>query len=82
MQAQTDNKGGTQYRRRRVCVFCTNNWAPDYKNAALLRRFISERGRIIGHARTGTCTKHQRLLTKETKRARHIALLPFATRVS
>lgn len=50
---------------------------PDFKEVANLSRFLSERGRIVGRDRSGTCAKHQRGLTVEIKRARHLALLPF-----
>jgi small subunit ribosomal protein S18 len=49
----------------------------DYKNFRLLRSFITERGRIIPRRISGNCAKHQRELTREIKRARHVALLPF-----
>jgi small subunit ribosomal protein S18 len=49
----------------------------DYKNYRLLRSFITERGRIIPRRISGNCAKHQRELTREIKRARHVALLPF-----
>lgn len=75
-------RGGSRYYRRRVCAFCANTWVPDYKNAALLRRFISERGKIVNHVRSGTCAKHQRSLSVEIKRARHLALMPFISKVT
>ena len=62
---------------RQVCYFCTNKTLPDYKEVDALRRFVSERGRILARTRTGACAKHQRRLTVEIKRARHLALLPF-----
>jgi len=51
----------------------------DYKDAAKLRRFISERSKILPRRTTGTCAMHQRQLTEAIKRARQIALLPFVT---
>jgi small subunit ribosomal protein S18 len=50
--------------------------AIDYKNVDLLRRFLSERGKIEARRKTGTCAKHQRMLSQALKRARHVALLP------
>jgi small subunit ribosomal protein S18 len=50
----------------------------DYKEVARLRRFVSDRGKILPRRVTGTCARHQRRLTMALKRARHIALLPFA----
>lgn len=64
--------------RRRVCAFCVDKVSViDYKNVAVLRRYISDRGTIDPRRRTGTCAKHQRALTQALKRARHLALLPF-----
>jgi small subunit ribosomal protein S18 len=50
----------------------------DYKQADLLRRFISDRGKIVARRKTGTCARHQRRLAVAIKRARHLALLPFS----
>ena len=67
-------------RRRKVCTFCTERDAViDYKNPAQLRKFISERGKILPRRMTGTCARHQRELTNAVKRARQIALLPYVT---
>lgn len=67
-----------QRRKRRLCPFCVENVkAIDYKDAALLRQFISRSGRIVARRKAGTCAKHQRMVARAIKRARHIALLPF-----
>lgn len=64
--------------RRKVCTFCVEKIDHiDYKNVARLRRFVSERGKILPRRTTGTCAMHQRFLTHAIKRAREIALLPF-----
>ena len=64
--------------RRRVCAFCVEKKIViDYKNVGMLRRYISERARISPRRRTGTCARHQRILSDAIKRARQIALLPF-----
>ncbi len=64
---------------RKVCAFCAGRLDTiDYKDSARLRSFISDRGRIASRRRTGTCAKHQRVLAIAIKRARHLALLPFA----
>jgi small subunit ribosomal protein S18 len=64
--------------RAKVCAFCAEKVKHiDYKNHDLLRRFITERGKIRPRRQTGTCAKHQRAVAKAIKRARHIALLPF-----
>ncbi|MCH7698804.1 MAG: 30S ribosomal protein S18 [Chloroflexi bacterium] len=72
--------GGRRYfGRRKVCTFCVDKATSiDYKDPAKLRRFVSDRGRIEGRRRTGTCAKHQRWLATALKRARHLALLPYA----
>jgi small subunit ribosomal protein S18 len=67
----------------RVCQFCTEkSTLIDYKQAELMRRFVSEDGKIRPRRQTGTCAKHQRELTRAIKRARHLALLPFTSEVS
>lgn len=64
--------------RRRVCSFCADKMADiDYKEAGRLRKYITERGKILPRRITGNCAKHQRQLTIAIKRARQIALLPF-----
>ncbi|QVK18227.1 30S ribosomal protein S18 [Mycoplasmatota bacterium] len=73
-------------RRRKVCSFCVHNKnhdakdrhvSIDYKNSDLLRKYVSDRGKILPRRVTGTCAKHQRELTTAIKRSRHVALLPF-----
>ncbi|RKX79216.1 MAG: 30S ribosomal protein S18 [Spirochaetes bacterium] len=68
---------GRIFFRKKVCKFCTQNIKIDYKNADLLRRFTTERGKILPRRITGTCARHQRELARHIKRARTIALLPF-----
>ncbi len=64
--------------RRKVCAFCVDKVENiDYKDAAKLRRFITERGKILPRRISGNCAKHQRQVTLAIKRARNIALLPF-----
>jgi small subunit ribosomal protein S18 len=63
---------------RKVCAFCAGKIEViDYKDAAKLRGFISDRGKIEPRRRTGTCAKHQRVLATAIKRARHLALIPY-----
>ena len=68
-------------RRKKVCVFCSDsaNNVIDYKDVNKLKRYISERGKILPRRITGNCAKHQRKLTTAIKRARHIALMPYIT---
>ena len=76
--AEIDEEDGDK--RRKVCQFCVDKCEHiDYKDAAKLRRFISERSKILPRRTTGTCAMHQRQLTEAIKRARQIALLPFVT---
>jgi len=64
--------------RPKICQFCADKTiAIDYKNADMLRRFVTEDGKIRPRRQTGTCARHQRALAGAIKRARHIALLPF-----
>lgn len=77
---QRANRGGGMRRRKKVCYFCANHIdTPDYKDVELLKRFISEKGKILPRRVTGTSAKHQRALTVAIKRARVMGLLPFTT---
>ena len=69
--------GRKSYFRRKVCRFCTQKVVANYKDADTLRRFITERGKILPRRITGTCAKHQRTLSREIKRARVLAYLPY-----
>jgi small subunit ribosomal protein S18 len=65
-------------RRRRVCIFCEENInAIDYKDLNKLRRYVSERGKILPRRITGNCAKHQRAVTISIKRSRHVSLMPY-----
>ena len=68
---------GKVFFKKKVCKFCIQKLRIDYKDADTLRRFITERGKILPRRITGTCAKHQRALALAIKRARIIALLPF-----
>ncbi len=71
-------KRGGMRRRKKVCVGCgTDAAAFDYKDAAKLKKFVSERGKILPRRITGNCAKHQRALTVAVKRSRHIAIMPY-----
>lgn len=64
--------------KRRICFFCRDKVKEiDYKDPALLRPYISDRGKITPRRKSGACAKHQRRLTTAIKRARHLALLPY-----
>lgn len=73
-------EGGARMRKakRKICHFCTNKiTAVDYKDINTLRKYISERGKILPRRVSGNCARHQRALTSAVQRARIIALLPF-----
>lgn len=71
---------GPRKGRRKVCAFCVDKIHDiDYKDVAKLRKFLSERAKIVPRRVTGTCARHQRQLTVAIKRARHIALLPYVS---
>lgn len=78
---QRRQAGKRRYSRRpRVCQFCAEKTkAIDYKQSDLLKRYVNEQGKIRSRRDTGTCAKHQRMVARAIKRARHMALLPFAT---
>ncbi len=83
----TENKEGNFARRsgmrlKKACSFCTQKSEPRYWDSVVLRRFLSDRGRIFPRIKSGACAKHQRLVSREIKRARHLALLPFTLRVN
>ena len=69
-------KGGMSIIKK-VCVFCGKDNVIDYKDTAKLKKYVSERGKILPRRITGTCAKHQRALTVAIKRARHVALMPY-----
>jgi len=77
----SDPKGRVRRGRPKVCVFCTEHipWV-DYKDMNLLRRFMSDRGKIKSRANTGTCSQHQSDVALAIKNARELALLPYAVR--
>lgn len=66
--------------RRKVCMFCADKIeSVDYKNPMRLRKFVSDRAKILPRRTTGNCASHQRMIMHAIKRAREIALLPFTT---
>lgn len=64
--------------KRKVCAFCEDKKPIDYKDVNRLKKYVTEKGKIIPSRQTGTCSRHQRELTVAVKRARNIALLPFS----
>ncbi len=77
---RNDRGRGGRKGRKKVCSFCVDKVEIiDYKDIARLRRFLSERAKILPRRVTGTCAHHQRELTIAIKRARHLALLPYVS---
>ena len=73
-------RGGMR-RRKKVCAFCSDKEHDyiDYKDVAKLKRYMSERGKILPRRITGNCAKHQRKLTTAIKKARQVALIPYVS---
>lgn len=67
-------------KQKRNCYFTESDTSPDYKDVLILKRFLSERGKIIPAAYSGVSAKHQRKLSKELKKARFMALIPYTDR--
>ena len=77
---ERDNRRGGRKNRKKVCAFCVDKIeAIDYKDISRLRRFVSERAKILPRRVTGTCARHQRELTVAIKRARYLALIPYTS---
>ena len=83
---RNDRNDGRDFRphgrksRKKVCSYCVDKIRDiDYKDIPKLRRYLSDRGKIVPRRVTGTCARHQRQLTLAIKRARHLALLPYVT---
>ena len=75
-----ENRRGGRKGRKKVCAFCVDKIHDiDYKDVPRLRRYLSDRGKIVPRRVTGTCARHQRQLTTAIKRARHLALLPYVS---
>jgi small subunit ribosomal protein S18 len=68
-------------RVKKACFFCQDKTEPDYKEAEILGRFLTDRGKIVPRSKSDICAKHQRALVRQIKRGRFLALLPFLTRV-
>ena len=78
---EKEEKGWQKKQRKKVCLFCTDKSAyVDYKDVTLLRKFISDRGKIRARRVTGNCAQHQREVASAVKNAREMALLPYTAR--
>lgn len=81
VRKEKDEKGWQKKTKRKVCIFCKDRVEyVDYKDTAMLRKFVSERGKIRARRVTGNCAQHQRDVAAAVKNAREMALLPYSTR--
>lgn len=78
---KTEAEAVKEVRPKKGCFFCQNKSIPSYTDLVSLRRFLTDRAKILNRARSGICSKHQRVLAKNIKYARHLALLPFVPKV-
>ena len=84
MAARRKSRPQTERRKplNEVCPYCANKTLPYYRNYQDLEKFVTDRRKILGRSRSGICARHQRVLAREIKRARHLALLPFSGKLS
>lgn len=80
-EEQTTDEALKKTKQKRACLFCQSKSAPSYTDIATLRRYLTERAKIVPKLRSGLCSKHQRVVTKQIKYARHLSLLPFTPKV-
>ena len=81
IRREKEEKGWQKRAKRKVCLFCVEKIDHvDYKDTGLLRKFVSERGKIRARRVTGNCVQHQRDVATAVKNAREMALLPYSTR--
>lgn len=78
-QPETDRK--SEVRSKKVCFFCQSKTNPSYTDIQVLRRFTSDRAKIVPRTKNGLCSKHQRVVGRNIKYARHLSLLPFVPAV-
>lgn len=81
-EKKRDNKNNNddrpvRKRRKKVCIFCADKFMPDYKNVNLMRRFISDRGKILTMRSSGCCARHQRAIAQEIKKSRQLGFIPY-----
>ena len=78
-KSKSKKKKKVGFKKKRICRFCADpNLQIDYKELKMLGHFVTERGKIVPRRISGNCAKHQRQLTLAIKRARHLALMPYA----
>jgi len=77
MNANANANTKLKRKKKRVCVFCADKKKIDYKDISFVRRFISDRGKILPRRNSGCCALHQRMVAMTIKKARHIGLIPY-----
>ena len=81
VRKEKDEKGWQKKQKKKVCIFCKDRMDyVDFKDVGLLKKFVSERGKIRSRRVSGNCSQHQRDVASAVKNAREMALLPFSTR--
>lgn len=81
MAKRTKRVRKRRFKTPEVCYFCDNKKIPTYKKVDELQNFVTNRAKIFGRSRSGLCSKHQRRLALNVKRARHLGFIPFAIKV-
>lgn len=77
----TTSEKTSNVKAKKVCQFCKSKTVPIYTDTSTLRRFTSDRAKIVPRSKSGLCSKHQREVTRQIKYARHLSLLPFTPKV-
>lgn len=81
VEQPVEEVAGKEVKTKKVCYFCQNKKDPSYTDLATLKRYLTDRAKILPKARSGVCAKHQRAVARNIKYARHLALLPFVPKV-
>lgn len=81
VEAETPPEVEVEGKRTKKCFFCQSKKNPSYTDLESLRRFLTDRAKIVAKERSGACAKHQRAITRNIKYARHLSLLPFVPKV-
>lgn len=81
LPAVVEEEPTKESRPKRFCLFCKNKSIPSYTDIATLKRFLTDRAKIVAKQRSGVCSRHQRAVARNIKYARHLALLPFTPKV-
>ncbi len=80
-EAETEQEQYKEVRTKKVCLFCQKKSTPSYTDLVTLRRFLTDRAKILPKTRSSVCSKHQRAVSKNIKYARHLSLFPFVPKV-